>query len=154
MVIIGAIIGLAGLFLSWTEITATGIFTGITISDKMTGFEGLTDDAAYEPMMVLLGAVIAIIIGLLLIMGKKDSFGEDGIIAKVVLILMSIVILVGSVKVLLDINDASSFIPPEAVGLVNVSASAGIGLYMAVVAGIIILVATILSIAKVLPEEE
>ena len=127
--VLGAVLALVALFVSWVD----GSIFGVKIA-SLTGFEVLTDSEPgkleYRPLMVLAGAIVAALVGILALSGK------GGVFSSVALAVMGIVIIVGAILIFPDLEEY------DLLGL-PFKESAGIGLYLTIAAGAIVALAPV-----------
>ena len=121
----GGVLTLLALFLSWMEITIT--VYGVTNSISVNGFYAVGHE--YQQTIVLIGTVAAVATGVL------AATGENRTVVKVILMITGIAIVIAAALALGDINSFWTVAPP-----LEASASAGIGLYLAIVGGALVLI--------------
>jgi len=130
IVLLGALLALVGVFLDWYFVDITNMrVSGWDIFDL-----GDIYDLYYLPLIVLILAALALILGLLEFAGKSSP------ITRILLIVFGLLIAVLSFVVYNDIVGDSNL------------AEMGIGLYMEIIAGIMLILAPVLAMAGVLKE--
>jgi hypothetical protein len=135
--LIGVILGLVALVLAWETFTSSG--NSVVTSGSASGFEGLSE-GYLEPVVFFIGLLLALALVLLEFMGK----GQE--ISRAVLILAGFIMILGAALVFKD--DGYTIV----VSGFTVVGKAGIGAYLGIVVGLIMLLAPILSALKALPK--
>jgi hypothetical protein len=127
--LVGGLLALISIFLNWWSVS----FLGVTLA-SFTGLDFITDGGGAEQfymIMVLVLAIAAIVLALLEFMGMGNM-----IMTRIPVIVAGALIVVFSILTMKD-----DF------------GNASIGFYLAVIAGIVLLIAPLLNILKILPEE-
>ena len=148
LVLIGAVMALAAVFLDWVTIT----FNILDLSESGTGWdifrENGTDGAPSRfmfnmPVVVLALAAIAIILALLDFLGKGNS------ITNIVILIIGALIIALS---FLTYNEFSAFfneLDPSGAWKAFIDIKMAIGLFIEFAAGAILILASVLKLAKV-----
>jgi|GEM_PF-1701829 len=138
LLLVGAIIALAAIFLNWWSAYGVGI-TGWDFFAKDGGAGELTS-LYIVPLILLILAIVAILIALMEFTGIG---AEMNMIMKIVAIVVGILIIVLPIAMMMDIWSGTPISWTEFLAF---------GFWLEVAAGAIIAVAAVLSLLKVLPE--
>jgi hypothetical protein len=144
LVLIGAILALISVFLNWADIS----IPLASYSDSASGFDIVREENGTSlmmmPLVVILMAIIAIILGIMELQGKGLPISK---IAMLVIGILVIVLSYLAYNAFLDLGK-------ETLGAdwAYVTAKMGFGIFMTFASGIILMLASILGLAKVLPE--
>ena len=130
IVLVGAVLTIIGLALAWFSFGGFEISGFKWISELLSDSTGATWEA-WVPLICLILAIVAIVLALLEFLGMGNMM-----MTRIPVMVLGLLIVVLSVVSARDGFDA-----------------AGIGFYLVVISGIVLLVAPLLSILKILPEE-
>ena len=144
LVIVGAVIALISVFLNWIDVSVPGLY-----SDSGTGWDIFREENGTffmkMPLVVIVLAVIAIVLGILEFLGKGQQ------ISNIVILVIGVLVIVLSYLAYNAFVDLGE----ETLGVwwLLVKVKMGYGLFMTFASGIIMIIASILKMAKVLPDE-
>lgn len=143
--LIGAILLIIGVFLTWVDVSVSSLFGGVSESysgwDVYKNDDGLFDDISYgyAPLVALITGILALITTIVPMFYKNDKIWK---------VLGAITLILGIVAVILgflfngDVSDGFDY------GVVKASVDVGAGLWLSIAGAILLILGAIVDIVK------
>ena len=141
--LVGALLMVVGVFLNWVEITGT--ILGFSSTETMTGWDIINEEDAGEIFEYSFAPIAVLILGIVSLLFTIVPMVKIGKAGKALGALSLLLAIIAVILCVLFLTDVTSGVGGEYASLTS---SAGAGLYLSLVGGIVVVIGEMLNLVK------